>query len=92
MKNSIYFSHLDLLTNQSNLSENNVFVSNTLANDMHEEENEHEMSTPLQPFIPQPEAPIDPGECRMRLLEHIEHFQKHIDAKLTYIEAEICGW
>ena len=50
------------------------------------------MSTPLQPFIPQPEAPIDPGECRMRLLEHIEHFQKHIDAKLTYIEAEICGW
>ncbi|XP_006566203.1 PHD finger protein 20 isoform X6 [Apis mellifera] len=59
------------------------------ANDMHEEENE--MSTPLQPFIPQPEAPIDPGECRMRLLEHIEHFQKHIDAKLTYIEAEICA-
>ncbi|CAL7943861.1 unnamed protein product [Xylocopa violacea] len=81
----------DLLTNQTNVSENNVPVSNASTNHMHEELNEHEMSTPLQPFIPQPEAPIDPGECRMRLLEHIEHFQNHIDAKLTFIEAQVCA-
>lgn len=46
---------------------------------------------PMQPFIPEPEAPIDPTECRMRLLEHIEHFQNHIDSKLTTIEAHVCG-
>ncbi|XP_066583660.1 PHD finger protein 20-like protein 1 isoform X2 [Prorops nasuta] len=44
---------------------------------------------PLQPFIPEPEAPIDPTECRMRLLEHIEHFQSHIDSRLTSIEAQV---
>ncbi|XP_033180015.1 PHD finger protein 20 isoform X4 [Bombus impatiens] len=81
----------DLLTNQSDIYENNVSPTTISANHMHEELNEHEMSAPLQPFIPQPEAPIDPGECRMRLLEHIEHFQHHIDAKLTFIEAEVCA-
>lgn len=74
------------------MSENNVSTSTMSANHMHEELSEHEISAPLQPFIPQPEAPIDAGECRMRLLEHIEHFQHHIDAKLTFIEAEVCGW
>ncbi|XP_017876601.1 PHD finger protein 20 isoform X2 [Ceratina calcarata] len=75
-----------LLTNESNVSENNVSTSTN-----HEEMNDNELSTPLQPFIPQPEAPIDPGECRMRLLEHIEDFQNHIDARLTYIEAQVCA-
>ncbi|XP_046414567.1 PHD finger protein 20 isoform X2 [Neodiprion fabricii] len=44
---------------------------------------------PLQPFIPEPEAPIDPAECRSRLLEHIEHFQNHIDSRLTTIETHV---
>ncbi|KAK0077917.1 hypothetical protein PV325_003286 [Microctonus aethiopoides] len=44
---------------------------------------------PLQPFIPEPEAPIDPAECRLRLLEHIEHFQNHIEARLTTVEAQL---
>ncbi|XP_024944954.1 PHD finger protein 20 isoform X5 [Cephus cinctus] len=46
---------------------------------------------PMQPFIPEPEAPIDPAECRLRLLEHIEHFQNHIDSRLTTIEAQVCA-
>ncbi|KAG7205562.1 hypothetical protein KM043_007536 [Ampulex compressa] len=58
---------------------------------MQEESYEPEIAAPLQPFIPEPEAPIDPGECRMRLLEHIEHFQSHIDARLTSIEAQVCA-
>ncbi|EFN74931.1 Tudor domain-containing protein PHF20L1 [Camponotus floridanus] len=52
---------------------------------------ESEVSALPQPFIPEPEAPIDPTECRMRLLEHIEHFQCHIDSRLTSIEAQICA-
>lgn len=50
-----------------------------------------ELAAPMQPFIPEPEAPIDPAECRQRLLEHIEHFQNHIDSRLTTIEAQVCG-
>ncbi|XP_036150308.1 PHD finger protein 20-like [Monomorium pharaonis] len=50
---------------------------------------ESEVSVLPQPFIPEPEAPIDPAECRMRLLEHIEHFQCHIESRLTSIEAQI---
>lgn len=41
------------------------------------------------PFIPEPEAPIDPTECRMRLLEHIDHFQNYVASKLTSIEAQV---
>lgn len=52
---------------------------------------ESEVSALPQPFIPEPEAPIDPAECRMRLLEHIEHFQCHIDSRLTSIEAQVFG-
>ncbi|XP_072765571.1 PHD finger protein 20 isoform X5 [Anoplolepis gracilipes] len=52
---------------------------------------ENEVSALPQPFIPEPEAPIDPTECRMRLLEHIEHFQCHLDSRLTSIEAQICA-
>ncbi|XP_076172113.1 PHD finger protein MBD-R2 isoform X2 [Ptiloglossa arizonensis] len=81
----------DLLSNQTPASDNDLSTSTISANQMREELNEHEVSTPLQPFIPQPEAPIDPGECRMRLLEHIEHFQNHIDARLTSIEAQVCA-
>ncbi|XP_057336685.1 PHD finger protein 20 isoform X3 [Microplitis mediator] len=42
-----------------------------------------------QPFIPEPEAPIDPDECRQRLLDHVDHFQNHIEARLTGIEAQV---
>lgn len=45
--------------------------------------------TNVQPFIPEPEAPIDPTECRMRLLDHIDHFQNYIASKLTSIEAQV---
>lgn len=47
-----------------------------------------EPEAPLQPFIPEPEAPIDPDECRLRLLEHIDHFQSHIEARLDTLEAQ----
>ncbi|XP_015118387.1 PHD finger protein 20-like protein 1 isoform X2 [Diachasma alloeum] len=43
----------------------------------------------MQPVVPEPEAPIDPYECRLRLLEHIEHFQNHLDAKLMEVEAQV---
>lgn len=46
---------------------------------------------PPQPFIPEPEAPIDPAECRSRLLEHIDHFQNHIDSRLNTIEVQVSG-
>lgn len=52
---------------------------------------ENEVTAPLQPFIPEPEAPIDPAECRMRLLEHIEHFENHIESRLSSIDAQVCG-
>ncbi|XP_043270444.1 PHD finger protein 20 isoform X3 [Venturia canescens] len=52
-------------------------------------EPKQESTTPPQPFVPEPEAPIDPDECRQRLLEHIEHFQNHIDSQLTTIEAQV---
>lgn len=45
----------------------------------------------MLPIIPEPEAPIDPHECRLRLLEHIEHFQSHLDAKLMEVEAQVDG-
>ncbi|XP_032683770.1 PHD finger protein 20 isoform X3 [Odontomachus brunneus] len=52
---------------------------------------ENEVAAPLQPFIPEPEAPIDPAECRMRLLEHIEHFENHIESRLSSIDAQVCA-
>ncbi|KAI4502468.1 hypothetical protein M0802_002380 [Mischocyttarus mexicanus] len=64
-----------------------------LFGDMHSEtdvpEIGEELLTPLQPFIPEPEAPIDSAECRMRLLEHIEHFQNHIESRLVSLEAQV---
>ncbi|XP_076282209.1 PHD finger protein MBD-R2 isoform X2 [Lasioglossum baleicum] len=78
----------DVLSNQT--AEDDISTSTMPTHEM-QDENGHDLSTPLQPFIPQPEAPIDPGECRMRLLEHIDHFQNHVDAKLTSIEAQVCA-
>ncbi|KAL0109349.1 hypothetical protein PUN28_014432 [Cardiocondyla obscurior] len=66
--------------NSESLIDNVQRGSNTIKNDV---------SAFPQPFIPEPEAPIDPAECRMRLLEHIEHFQNHIDSRLTSIEAQV---
>jgi len=44
------------------------------------------------PKAPQPEAPIDPVECRLRLLDHIDHFQTQIDTRLTMLEEQVAGW
>ncbi|XP_016841145.1 PHD finger protein 20 [Nasonia vitripennis] len=41
------------------------------------------------PVIPEPEAPIDPVECKLRLLEHIEHIQNYVDTSLSYVETQI---
>lgn len=69
--------------------------SNSLVNNNQRETSmvdvEGEVAAPLQPFIPEPEAPIDPAECRMRLLEHIDHFQNHIESRLSSIDAQVCG-
>ncbi|XP_025157823.1 PHD finger protein 20 isoform X2 [Harpegnathos saltator] len=77
----------------NSISEN--LSSNSLINDDQPESNivqvEDEVTAPLQPFIPEPEAPIDPAECRMRLLEHIEHFQNHIESRLSSIDAQVCA-
>lgn len=42
-----------------------------------------------QPNIPQPEAAINSGDCRMNLLDHIEYFQNLVNEKLNIIENEI---
>lgn len=49
------------------------------------------LNVSMTPFIPEPEAPIDPAECRQRLLKHIDHFQNHLDALLTSVETQVCG-
>lgn len=43
------------------------------------------------PRSPQPEAPIDPVECRLCLLDHIDHFQTQIDTRLTMLEEQVAG-
>lgn len=68
--------------------------TNSLINNDQQQSNvaniENEVAATLQPFIPEPEAPIDPAECRMRLLEHIEHFENHIESRLSSIDAQVC--
>ncbi|XP_014479379.1 PREDICTED: uncharacterized protein LOC106746825 isoform X6 [Dinoponera quadriceps] len=89
--------NIGLLTEKSmidnSVSEN--LSSSSLINNAQQESGmvnvENEIATPLQPFIPEPEAPIDPSECRMRLLEHIEHFQCHIESRLQSIDAQVCA-
>ncbi|XP_015180714.1 PREDICTED: uncharacterized protein LOC107068609 isoform X4 [Polistes dominula] len=74
-------------------SEDSKSASGLFADNIHGEtdvpEIGQELLTPLQPFIPEPEAPIDSSECRMRLLEHIEHFQNHIESRLMSLEAQV---
>lgn len=43
----------------------------------------------LQPIVPEPEAPIDPVECKFRLLEHIDNFQNYVDSVLNFIETQL---
>jgi len=43
----------------------------------------------IQPTIPQPEAPIEPGECQYRLLEHIKMQQQKVKDRLDSIEYQI---
>ncbi|KAJ9579846.1 hypothetical protein L9F63_004496, partial [Diploptera punctata] len=46
---------------------------------------------PEPPRAPQPEAPIDPVECRLLLLDHIDHFQQQIDTRLTMLEEQVAA-
>lgn len=41
--------------------------------------------------IPQPEAAIDPSECQLRLLDHIQKQQNLVMGRLQTIEAQIIG-
>ncbi|XP_063224785.1 LOW QUALITY PROTEIN: PHD finger protein 20-like protein 1 [Bacillus rossius redtenbacheri] len=43
------------------------------------------------PRAPQPEAPIDPAECRLNLLDHINHSSQLADSRLSSIEAQIAA-
>lgn len=43
------------------------------------------------PCIPQPEAAIDPSECQLRLLDHIQKQQNLVMGRLQTIEAQIIG-
>lgn len=47
--------------------------------------------TPTTPIIPEPEAAIDPAECQLRLLEHIQKEQNLILARMQTIDAQIIG-
>ncbi|XP_014204979.1 PHD finger protein 20-like protein 1 [Copidosoma floridanum] len=42
-----------------------------------------------RPVIPEPEAPIDPVDCKLRLLEHIEHYQNYVEKALTFVENQL---
>ncbi|XP_069687402.1 uncharacterized protein [Periplaneta americana] len=46
---------------------------------------------PEPPRAPQPEAPIDPVECRLCLLDHIDNFQTQIDTRLTMLEEQVAA-
>lgn len=50
-----------------------------------------EVANAPPPNVPQPEAAIDSGDCRMNLLEHIDYFQNLVTEKLDLIENEISG-
>lgn len=41
--------------------------------------------------VPQPEAAIDPAECQLRLLDHIQKQQSLVMGRLQTIEAQIIG-
>ncbi|XP_071455555.1 PHD finger protein 20-like isoform X2 [Hetaerina americana] len=45
----------------------------------------------LEVRAPQPEAPIDPMECQLTLLDHIESMQQEVDSRLTLIEAQVAA-
>ncbi|XP_041973618.1 PHD finger protein 20-like isoform X2 [Aricia agestis] len=48
-----------------------------------------EQESPRRMIIPQPEAAIDNGVCRERLLRHLTRCQALIDARLDSIEAQV---
>lgn len=41
--------------------------------------------------IPQPEAPIDLEECRMKLLDHIDNYYQQLDDRLMSLQTQIAG-
>ncbi|KDR10949.1 PHD finger protein 20-like protein 1 [Zootermopsis nevadensis] len=64
--------------------------ANTMADNLRETEpSRPPVSEP--PRSPQPEAPIDPVECRLCLLDHIDHFQTQIDTRLTMLEEQVAA-
>ncbi|XP_044008198.1 uncharacterized protein LOC122852461 isoform X3 [Aphidius gifuensis] len=75
----VNFNDNDLIDKKTFLDNENIDIKPMLS------------MVPAQPFIPEPEAPINPAECRLRLLEHVEHFQKHLDALLTNVEVQVCA-
>lgn len=48
-------------------------------------------SAPMTPIIPEPEAAINPAECQMKLLDHIQKEQDLILARMQIIDAQIIG-
>lgn len=66
--------------------EETLDVKKSLLSQLSEIKTSIEQSSPI---IPQPEAPIDPLECKLRLLEHIDHSQNYIDSLLDFIEAQV---
>lgn len=42
-----------------------------------------------EPYIPQPEAAMDPAECRLNLLDHIAHSQSLVEERLEDFEEQI---
>lgn len=53
------------------------------------EKPKEEIKVAQQPNIPQPEAAIDPVECQLRLLEHIQKQQSLVVERLQDIESDI---
>lgn len=45
----------------------------------------------VAPTIPEPEAAIDPAECQLRLLEHIQKEQNALISRMQTIDAHIMG-
>lgn len=59
-----------------------IDINNLLANNL-------EQLPIAGPIIPQPEAAIDSGDCKINLLEHIAHGQTLVEERLNNLEEQI---
>lgn len=68
-----------------------TFLKGNLENSNHVKRNilDNKLLISSQPIIPQPEALIDPVECKLRLLQHIEQSQCYVISLLDFIEAQL---